>query len=542
MSKLLSNFLVGLGVHPTPPSALDDTSNEDGDNASDSDDSEVVGDNELLHILSEQIPHADLQRRIINLAAGMLRQQNYGGELSVFWRDVLRHVPADGPDATSEEIWLSRETILAALLARRQKKHGSGGTVATAVHTTAPGVVLPAITIKAPTPPPAPAAAARAPSPSPPPEEHAGRILPANASALKRAFLHHLAPSTTYRPRPLCGSYNVDPDAAVYDEREKCKPALLPPVPAPEVARELETHRPLRAGEFALRMILPEAYHTTSLAARPPVAAIFVPKPDDIACGMVETPVAVKEEFRFFQPEVKPVVGTQHIRATLIPQADMSPALLALGARLAAYKKPWGAALPQACPVHVASTSPLPSTPDRPLESVDDIWKPSPLINAGSRARTRERLHGAVLGAVSEVTHARLLRPGEKWRLKVAYAPEVESAGVSVLFVPDDRQVKAGRTDDVGIPLHDSQVSKINVRELERTIRDGYEVLGGHKRKRAEWAGEEEGQGRGKKAKREGLGKGGREWVVQHSFFDMAEDDVWVGQYRRLGNGSRVRA
>ncbi|KAJ7134104.1 hypothetical protein C8R46DRAFT_1201639 [Mycena filopes] len=592
MSKLLSNFLVGLGVHPTPPSAPDDTSNDDEANSSDSDDSEVVADDELLALLREHMPHADVGRRIINLAAGMLRQRNWGGELSEFWRDVLRHVPADGIDATSEEVWLSREIILAALLARRQKEHGSGGTAATAVHTTGRGVVLPGITIKEPTPPPAPAAAvrtpsplpapaaaARTPSPTPPPEEHDGCILPGNASALKRSFLHHLAPSNTYNPRPLCGSYNVD----WYDgARDAGQPALLPPIPHPEAARALETHRPLGAGEFAMRMILPEAYQKTSLAAHFPVAAIFVPKADDIACGMVETPVIVKPEVKL-EDDVKPVVGTQHIRATLIPQTDMSPALLSLGARIAAYKKPPGT-LPKACPVHVASSSPLPSTPEGPLESLDNIWEPSPMYNAPSAARVHERLHRAVLGAVHEVKHARLLRPGEEWSMKVAYVPEVHSTGVSVLFVPDDRTVKAGRTDDVRtLMLHDSQVTKMGVREVERTLKDGYEVLGGHKRKRAGWGGEEEetrrkkskwvtkmgvrevertlkdgyevlgghkrkraGWGgeeeetRRKKSKWEGLGKGGREWVVQHSLFDMAKDDVWVGQYRRLGNGVGV--
>ncbi|KAJ7156792.1 hypothetical protein C8R46DRAFT_1355875 [Mycena filopes] len=74
----------------------------------------------------------------------------------------------------------------------------------------------------------------------------------------------------------LCGSYNVD---RYDDERES---VLLRHIPHPEAARALERHCFLGAGEFAMRMILPEAYHTTSLAAHFPVAAVFVPKPDDI--------------------------------------------------------------------------------------------------------------------------------------------------------------------------------------------------------------------------------------------------------------------
>ncbi|KAJ7181920.1 hypothetical protein C8R46DRAFT_1344654 [Mycena filopes] len=108
------------------------------------------------------------------------------------------------------------------------------------------------------------------------PEEHDGRILPGNASALKCSFLHHLAPSNTCSAPRLCGSYNVD---RYDDERES---VLLRRIPHPEAARALERHCLLGAGEFAMRMILPEAYHTTSLAAHFPVAAVFVPKADDI--------------------------------------------------------------------------------------------------------------------------------------------------------------------------------------------------------------------------------------------------------------------
>ncbi|KAJ7025969.1 hypothetical protein C8F04DRAFT_1238869 [Mycena alexandri] len=517
----------------TPDRAEDASSTSDSDSDSDSD--ELATDEELLALLNSHIPPADLTARILGLAAAQLRNHPAGAtNFLPFWSDVMRHVPSNGADSTSEEVWVAREKILSALLARRQECHGSGGTVETAVHTTEDGVVMPALD---------PSVTRIKKEESVEPElQHHSSVSPSSdadddddsatpphpdgPSAVQQTFLHHLGPSAEYKPRRLMGSYNADIEPG-YDTE------LLPPCPSLEFERaRAEVERPRGETEdFSLQMILPPSYIAAHGPAGLPLAAVFVPTADTISCGVVETPSPPNLALKLgpddeMKEEQKPV--TRHISATCVPQVEMSDALVALGARFSARACP-----PRHCPLEldVRDESALVSTERKPT-NIDDVWRSDGLNRAGlgssAHQNSRRRMLEAVGNAVKEAESTERLRPGTPFTLQVAYTPEVSTYGAGVLFVPDDPSVAPAGTEPSRMSLGDSRLSHVRVTPISREMQGDWEMLRNHKRKRVAEAGV------GQSASKRICGLNGRDTIIRHSLLDMQADDTWVGHHRRL--------
>jgi hypothetical protein len=87
-------------------------------------------DQYILALFRERLPSERLLIELLKLMSRQIRvsQNPSSDEFESLWLDVLSNVPPTGSFSTPEQVWVARDNILSALLARRQEVHGSGGT------------------------------------------------------------------------------------------------------------------------------------------------------------------------------------------------------------------------------------------------------------------------------------------------------------------------------------------------------------------------------------------------------------------------------
>ncbi|KAF7334597.1 hypothetical protein MVEN_02289700 [Mycena venus] len=599
MSKWVSNLFTNLLVDPAslrrPPPEQPAAEAIEVDDASDDDDtsetssvehaasgpesaSDVENEDEndegLLAFLRDRMPSERVLIRFLELATRQIRRNAniHGDDFLLLWVDVLSNLPANGSRSTAQEVWVAREEILSALLDRRQREHGSGGTPETAVYTTRPGVVVPRLALS-PDPVLAEGSGAISHPATPdhvikredsseskplqqqpsefvprhfvdatdpesdedrdpsPPRRHNAFILPLPTTSPESSQLGKDSieknegeanlPVTTesdqeedHLPPPqsfldlLRPSAEYKPRKDYYDAYEE---DTLPTRPDPKLNRlraQLEQPRG-EDEEFSLQMILPAtATNYTTGPSHLPLGAVFVPADEDIACGVLETP-APEPSPKSNSDAGPPQPQPQNIVATQVPREEMTTSLTALGERFSARACP---------PLHA------------PLEIDPNVRI---VADYGSTAHKNSRTHmlETVAQAIVDVESPYPLSPGTQFELKTVVTQDVLPNEGAVIFVPDDPKIAPRGTDVAGL-IHDSRTTTLPVREFPRRVVGPFgdmEALGRHKRKRVEEDGAEEGS-----ALKRICGMEGRDTITRHTLLDMQVDDIWVGSHSRL--------
>ncbi|KAJ7113099.1 hypothetical protein C8R44DRAFT_930648 [Mycena epipterygia] len=505
---------------PSPDYTINQASSSSGPNP---DEAQPASDDELLELLLRHLPPGGVTAtRLFDLAIRYTHKYlDVDSNFAPLWRDVLRYLPANGPDATAAEFQIARDKMLYGLM--RSLMHRADVDVRAPVFSIFASSSAndeeedpdnddryQKVSHKL-------VATMAMPTSRDLPPTHSASIVPPSAPSPYPALL---APKPGYCPRPKLGAYEQ---------------GVLPPAASPQFQQVRGDDE-----KFALQMILPASYCPTDtewVAARRkkeqqlPLAVLFIPTDTDIPSAIVETPpprplaitspTNVADASPHREPE-DPVA--RHVASTRIPLPEVSAALTALTERFAAR----GCPDLGPCNVEVREEAVLVSV-ERTPDNIEDNWGGGRQLGWGAEqahAKARENDLRIVGLAIDKIEAKEWLRPGVPFALNAVFMPEVTGEDAAVLFVPDDPSIPGSESErNVCIPSEKERRVKFQ-RFIRREGALGPERLGRYKRKRVGDDAQDEGVN-GERAPKRWCGMEGDDTITRHILLDTWDDNIW---------------